>query len=81
MTAACALAALADLRAEGECCRRLWVAVIDRILADAARTDQDGVAARAWLLRPDPVVVEFAGLDVEVTAPRLARIAQHGVVA
>lgn len=78
MTAVAAYSALTDLRAEADACRRLWCSVIDRVLLDATRTDAAGIAARAWLQRPDPLALELAGMDAEVAAPRLARMAQHG---
>lgn len=75
MTAAAAMGALAELRAEGAACRALWCAVLARVLLDADRTDAAGIAARAWLLRPDPLVVELAGLDYEPARVALARMA------
>lgn len=79
MTAAAAGAALADLRAEASACRELWQAVVARVLADADRPDADGASARAWLLRPDALVVEFSGLDPDATRVALARMAHQGV--
>jgi hypothetical protein len=75
MTAAAAMGALADLREEGAACRRLWTAVLTRILLDCPRDDPDGDDARRWLTRPDPMVVDFAGLDPVVAVPALARLA------
>ena len=78
MTAARAHAALADLREEAAACRRLWVAVLTRVLLDADRSDRDGDAARLWLARPDPSVLAFLDLDPEPAADALARLARCG---
>ena len=75
MNAASAMAALADLRAEAAACRRLWSAVVARVLLDAPRRDAHGAAARAWLARPDELVCEFAGLDAAAIGPRLRKLA------
>ena len=78
MTAARAHAALADLREEAAACRRLWVAVLTRVLLDADRSDRDGDAARLWLARPDPSVLVFLDLDPDAVATALARLARCG---
>ena len=78
MTAGRAHAALANLREEAAACRRLWVAVLTRILLDADRSDRDGAAARAWLRDSDRLALEFAGLDVEPATEALGQ--RHGGV-
>ena len=78
MTAAAAMAALADLREQGARCRALWTSVIARILLDCTRTDADGAAARLWLARPDPSVLAFLDLDPDAAADALARLAECG---
>lgn len=78
MTAATAHAALSALREDAARCRALWAAVVARILMDADRTDHDGDDARAWLRRPDPLVLALLDLDAEAVAPALARMAEQG---
>lgn len=78
MTAAAAHAALAALRAEADACRRLWCAVVARVMLDANRVDHDGDDARRWLRRPDPLVLALLDLDAEAVAPVLGRLAEQG---
>jgi hypothetical protein len=67
------------LREEGARCRALWLAVLGRVVMDATRADEHGTAARAWLQRPDPMVLALLDLDAEAVAPALARLAEQGV--
>jgi hypothetical protein len=66
---------VADLVEQAGRCRQMWATVLEVLLSDARRDDEDGQAARAWLRQPDPLALALAGLDVEVAGPRLRAMA------